>query len=96
MPQPDAPVEHAANTDVKPFVERRRPGRVHYTSPNLIALLRGKRIRDEEDTATGPDRGSADATRSPRVRSWGAILPVLAIAAWAFIGMLAWLVIRLL
>ena len=96
MPQPDGPDEHAANTDAKPFVERRRPGRVHYTSTNLIALLRGKRIRDDEDTATKPDRNSSDAAGPPGAWSWGAGLPVLAIAAWAAIGVLAWLVIRLL
>jgi hypothetical protein len=83
-------------TNAEPFIERRRPGRVEYTNPHLIALLRGKRIRDEEDTAKGPDRGVVDGSRSPGTRSWGALLPVLAIASWAALGVLAWLVIRLL
>jgi hypothetical protein len=48
------------------------------------------------DTVTGPKRSVADGARSPRVRSWGAVLPMLAIAAWAAVGVLAWLVIRLL
>jgi hypothetical protein len=91
MPQRDGP-------DVTPVVGRRRAGRVHYTSPNLIALLRGKRTRDDEDIATELDRGGPDgvAARSPGARSWGALLPVLAIVAWAALGVLVWTVIRLL
>ena len=31
---------------------------------------RGKRIRDDEDIATGPDRGVPDTARSPGAHSW--------------------------
>jgi hypothetical protein len=37
----------------------------------------------------------ARTKRSPGHRSWGAVLPVLAIASWAAVGVLGWLVIRL-
>jgi hypothetical protein len=55
MPQhdgPDSPDEPVADTNAAPFVERRRPGRVEYTNPHLIALLRGNPAR--EDAATEP------------------------------------------
>jgi len=86
MPQPDGPVEHAANTDAKPFVERRRPGRVEYTNPDLIALLRGEPA--PEDAATEPDSGVADGAVSP---NWAIVILALAIASWAAVGVLAWL-----
>jgi hypothetical protein len=79
-----------ANSGTEPFVERRRPGRVDHTNPHLIALLRGKPAR--QDAAAEPDRGLADGAGSP---GWPIVLLVLAIASWAVVGMLAWLVIRL-
>jgi hypothetical protein len=87
MPKPDGPDEHAANTDAKPFVERRRPGRVEYTNPHL---------RGEPGTRgcpDGPDSGVADGAGSP---GWPVVLLALAIASWAAVGVLAWwLVVRL-
>jgi hypothetical protein len=80
-----------ADTNAAPSVERRRPGRVEYTNQRLIALLRGKRVGDEADTAaTGPAKLSAE----PPDRS--VVLVVLAVMAWALIGLLIWLVLRLL
>ena len=91
MPQPDGPDERAANTKAEPFVERRRPGRVEYTNPDLIALLRGEPAPG--DAATEPDSGVADGARSP---NWAIVILALAIASWAAVGVLAWLVTRLL
>jgi hypothetical protein len=94
MPQPDGPDERAANTKAEPFVERRRPGRVEYTNPHLIALLRGEPVR--EDVGTEPDRGVTDGAGSP---NWAIVILALAIASWVVVGVLArlaWLVIRLL
>jgi hypothetical protein len=80
-----------AATNAKPFVERRRPGRVEYTNPHLIAFLRGERVREDATTELG--RGVADGAGSP---NWAIVILALAIASWAAVGVLAWLVTRLL
>jgi hypothetical protein len=101
MPQHDGPDERAANTNAKPFVERRRPGRVEYTNPHLIALLRDEPARElaareaPQDVGTEPHRGVADGAGSP---NWAIVILALSIASWAVVGVLAWLawlVIRL-
>jgi len=94
MPQTDGPDKRAADTNAEPFVERRRPGRVEYTNPHLIAVLRGEPA--PEAAATEPDSDVADAAGSP---NWAIVLLALVIASWAVVGVLAWLawlVIRLL
>jgi hypothetical protein len=79
-----------ADTNSAPCVERRRPGRPDYTNPHLIVLLRGEQHR--EDAGTEPERGVAAGGGSP---GWDIVLVVLAIMAWAIIGLLIWLVLRL-
>jgi len=89
MPEHDGPDERAANINAKPFVERRRPGRVEYTNPHLIALLRGEPARElatreaPQDVGTEPDRGIAEDAGSPH---WAIVLLARAIAAWAAVG----------
>jgi hypothetical protein len=105
MPEHDGPDEPAADTNAKPFIERRRPGRAEYTNPHLIALLLGKLARElatreaPQDVRTEPDRGIADDAGSPGAPGWPIALLALAIASWVVVGVLVWLtwlVIRLL
>jgi hypothetical protein len=40
-------------TDSRPFIERRRPGRVNYINPALIALLRGQTAKKDGSAGSG-------------------------------------------
>ena len=74
----DAP----ATVTTLPFGERRRPGRIEYTNPALIALLRAPSAPPEtEELADNP---------LATARGIGVGL-LLAIPAWAGLGILVWL-----
>jgi hypothetical protein len=79
--------------ETPPSVERRRPGRKHYTNPELIALLRGSSgaaANDEEDTVAW-DRG---VTTHHRESALGILLMLaIAVAMWGAIGLTIWLLI---
>jgi hypothetical protein len=75
----DAP---SATVTALPFGERRRPGRVEYTNPALVALLRAPSA--EPDTTEIADDPLAPA------RGIG-VGVLLAIPAWAGIAVLVWL-----
>jgi hypothetical protein len=73
-----------ATVTALPFRERRRPGRVEYTNPALVALLRGPSARP--DTIEIADNPLSTA------RGIG-VGVLLAIPAWAGIAVLVWLLI---
>ena len=75
----------SAPPDSRRLVERRRPGRLAYTNPHLIALLRG-RVFQKDDSA-GPDKSGSAYSLAPLV--------LLAVVLWAVVGFLIRLVIRL-
>ena len=81
-----------AAPDSCPLVERRRPGRLAYTNPHLIALLRGRVVH--EDDPAGPDRQAAAADSSGSAYSLTPLV-LLAVVLWAVVGFLIRLVIRL-
>jgi hypothetical protein len=74
----DAP----ATVTTLPFGERRRPGRREYTNPALIALLR----------APSAPPNAVELADDPLVTARGiGVGLLLAIPAWAGIGILVWL-----
>ena len=69
-------------TEDKPVIERRRPGRVHYTSQALIGLLRRRGSSHLSEAESGsPARG---------------IIIGLGISAllWSAIGLIVWIVLK--
>lgn len=69
-------------TEDKPtFIERRRPGRVHYRNQALIGLLRRPGSSDVSDNKGSPARG---------------IVIGLGISAllWSAIGLIVWIVLK--
>ena len=82
----------SAASDSWPLVERRRLGRLAYTNPHLIALLRGRVVR--EDDPAGPDKQAAGVDSSGSAYSLTPLF-LLAVVLWAVFGFLIRLVIRL-
>ena len=80
--------EDASQTGALP--DRRRPGRVQYRNPHLIALLRGRRGKSEPtpvDEPTEDDRQPDDRDKE------GDLRPALGVSASVLIGIALWLVI---
>ena len=72
------------------YQERRRPGRVVYDNPALLALLRGTAppIESEKTAGRGEEESDSFAAR-------GIVIGVLvAIPLWGIIGVVGWLVFK--
>lgn len=98
--------EERPDQDVK--TDRRRPGRVEYSNPALIRIMRGtydaalhEIQRIEDDQAGKPDAEDATEGRAPgrddlRPARGIAFAAGLGAASWVVIGGAVWVLLRLL
>jgi len=98
MPEPGSPGAEGQTTATPTLVERRRPGRVEFTNPHVLALLRDPTAGDPgtsaeiseqlEDLGTSED----DDNLAPAKGILTGLL--LALPFWALIGAGAWFLLR--
>jgi hypothetical protein len=95
MPEPGSPNVEGQTTLTQPLVERRRPGRVEYTNPHVVALLREPTALDLDapPDISGPfqDLSTADDASDDLAPAKGILAGLLlALPLWALIGAGAW------
>jgi hypothetical protein len=99
MPEPCSHATEGQTTDPPTFVERRRPGRVEYSSPQLIEMMRGETRLDPSASLTTcipfENLGSASDDGDNLSAARGILTGVLlALPLWALIGAGAWFLLR--
>jgi hypothetical protein len=99
MPEPGSPAAEGQTTDSPTFVDRRRPGRVEYSSPQLIEMMRGQTRLDPAaslNTCIPFENLGIASDDSDNLSAARGILTgvVLALPLWALIGAGAWFLLR--
>lgn len=94
MPEPGSPDVESQTTVEEPLVERRRPGRIEYSNPHVIALMRAPTTIDSGavEISTSFDHADTEAEDSDNLAPAKGILTglLLALPLWALIGAGAW------
>jgi hypothetical protein len=98
MPEPGSPGAEGQTTVPDTFIERRRPGRLEYNSPQLIEMMRAP---TKLDPATSVDisiplqnLGTEDDGDNLATAKGILTGVVLALPLWALIGAGAWFLLR--
>jgi len=99
MAKPGSPGAEDQTTPTQTLVERRRPGRVEFTNPHVVAMLRDPTALDPAAAAeiSGPveDLGTTSDGYDSLASARGIVTGVLlALPLWALIGAGAWFLLR--
>lgn len=99
MPEPGSPGAEGQTAPTETLVERRRPGRVEYVNPHVIALLRAPTALDPgasvEISGAAEDLVTADDDGDNLAPAKGILAGLLlALPLWALIGAGAWFFLR--
>ena len=99
MPEPGSPDAEGETTPTQTLIERRRPGRVAYTNPHVVALMRAPTALDPatsaEVSAPFEDLGTEHDDSDNLAPAKGILAGlVLALPLWALIGAGAWFFLR--
>jgi len=99
MPEPGLPDAEGETTPTQTLTERRRPGRIEYANPHVVALLRDPTALDPAASAevSGPfeDLGTEGDDGDNLAPAKGILTGlVLALPLWALIGAGAWFFLR--
>ena len=87
MNEPQATNEHDPPDSVAGAADRRRPGRVEYRNPILIALLRRSlRYRNAEGDGEPETRDDGDDDRKVPAAIAIAFIVLVSVLLWALIG----------
>jgi hypothetical protein len=95
MPEPVSPGAEGQTAATSTLVERRRPGRIEFTNPHVVALLRDAAGIEPAESAelSGPVEDLDD--RDNLAPAKGILTGLLlALPLWALIGAGAWFFLR--